>query len=92
MKDNLKDEFGNIHPAIRANYSATVELYFHFLGVRYELSSLGLGFASLRDELVTDSSEGEIETIISGKVSRWKIRLTTPLDGSNKRFELEGVG
>ena len=92
MKDNLKDEFGNIHPAIRANYSATVELYFHFEGVRYELSSLGPGFASLRDELVADSGEGEIETIISGKVSHWKVRLTSPITGESKQLTFDGIG
>ena len=92
MKDNLKDGFGNIHPAIRANYSATVELYFHFEGVRYELSSLGSGFASLRDDLVADSGEGEIETIISGKVSRWKVRLTSPITGELRQLTFEATG
>jgi hypothetical protein len=92
MQDNLKDEFGNIHPAIRSNYSATVELYFHFDGKRYEIGSLGPGFAHLRDELVADLGEGEIETIISGKVTRWPVRITSPIAGDSTRFTFEGLG
>lgn len=89
---NLRDEFGNIHPAIRANYSATVELYVHYGGKRYEIGSLGPGFAHLRDELSLQAGEGEIETIISGKVTRWPVRITSPIAGESKRFTFEGLG
>ena len=88
---NLRDELGNIHPAIRANYSATVELYLHFERRQYEIGSLGPGFAHPRDELPVESGEGEIETIISGKSSRWKVRFTSPVAGDSKRFTFEAI-
>jgi hypothetical protein len=89
--DNLKDADGNIHPAIRANYSATVELLLHLEGQTIQLGHLGPGFGYLSKQQAIESEFGEIETIISGKSSRWKIRLTSPITGESKRFSFEAV-
>jgi len=89
--DNLKDAEGNIHPAIRANYSATVELLLHLSDRIVKLHGLGPGFAHLFEPESIESEVGEIETIISGKSSRWKVRFTSPITGESKRFTFEAV-
>ena len=73
-------------------FSADVKLHLHVGGERFELGHLGPDFALLGEACPISSNEGEIETIVDNKVSRWPIRITTPLDGSTKRFEFEGVG
>ena len=90
--DNLKDSDGNIHPAIRANYSATVELLLHVENRTVKLHGLGPGFAHfLFERQAIEFEVGEIETIISGKSSRWKIRFTSPITGGSKRFTFDAV-
>ena len=89
--DNLKDAEGNIHPAIRANYSATVELLLHVEGRRIKLGQLGPGFAYLSKLQAIESEVGEIETVISGKSTRWRIRFTSPITGKSKRFTFGSV-
>jgi hypothetical protein len=73
-------------------FSANVKLHLYVAGQRYELSSLGSGSGRLRNEQQLNATEGEIETIVDDKVTRWPIRITSKLDGSTKRFEFEGVG
>ena len=73
-------------------FSADVKLNLHVGGKRFELGHLGPGFALLGNAQAVDATEGEIETIVDEKVTRWPIRITTKLDGSTKRFEFEGLG
>ena len=73
-------------------FSADVKLHLHIGGQRFELGQLGPGLGILRDAQAIDVTEGEIETIVDEKVTRWPIRITTKLDGSTKRFEFEGLG
>jgi hypothetical protein len=73
-------------------FSADVRLNLHIGQRRIELGHLGPGFALLGEAQSIEATEGEIETIVDDKVTRWPIRITSKLDGSTKRFEFEGVG
>ena len=72
-------------------FSADVKLHLFADGQRYELASLGSGTGRFRTEQELSASEGEIETIVDDKVTRWKVRLTSPITGDSKRFEFESV-
>ena len=72
-------------------FSADVELNLHVGNQRFELGHLGPGFALLGDAQSIDATEGEIETIVDKKVSRWKVRFTSPITGESKRFTIEAV-
>ena len=72
-------------------FSADVELNLHVGNQRFELGHLGPGFALLGDAQSIDATEGEIETIVDEKVSRWKVRFTSPITGESKRFTFEAV-
>ena len=72
-------------------FSADVKLHLLANGQRYELASLGSGSGRLRVEQFIDVSEGEIETIVDEKVTRWPVRLTSPITGESKRFTFEAV-
>ena len=72
-------------------FSADVELNLHVASQRYELGHLGPGFALLGQSSDIDASEGELETIIDGKSSRWKIRFTSSITKASKRFTFEAV-
>lgn len=73
-------------------FSAKVELSLYVNGERFELGHLGPGFALLGKAQTIDATEGEVESIVDEKVTRWPIRIKTQLDGSTKRFEFEGLG
>jgi len=73
-------------------FSADVKLNLHIGDQCFKLGQVGPGLAILREVHSIDATEGEIETIVDEKVNRWKVRITTKLDGSTKRFEFEGVG
>lgn len=72
-------------------FSADVKLHLFANGEKYELASLGSGAGRLRTEQVVNATEGEIETIVDAKVTRWKVRLTSPMTGESKRFTFEAV-
>ena len=72
-------------------FSADVKLHLLANGQRYELASLGSGSGRLRVEQFIDVTEGEIETIVDEKVTRWPVRLTSPITGESKRFTFEAV-
>jgi hypothetical protein len=72
-------------------FSADVELNLHVGDQRFELGHLGPGFALFGDAQSIDATEGEIETIIDEKVSRWKVRFTSPITGESRRFTFEAV-
>ena len=52
---------------------------------------LVLTFAILREAQSIDATEGEIETIVDERVSRWRVRFTSPITGESKRFTFESV-
>jgi len=75
-------------------FSADVKLHLYVGQQQYKLGHLGPGFALLGDtqSIDTRNGDGEIETIVDSKVTRWPIRITSELDGSTRRFEFESVG
>jgi len=72
-------------------FSADVQLNLYVQGERYEISHLGFDFAILDQSQILDASEGDLETIIDGKSSRWKVRFTSPITIESKRFTFEAV-
>lgn len=75
-----------------ATFSADVKLHLHVSGRTINLGQLGPGFAILRDSSQSiDATEGEIETIVDGKVSRWPVHITSPITNESKRFTFEAV-
>lgn len=71
------------------NYSADVDLWLFVNNTAYELGQLGPEFAFLRKPTPIDVDEhcrAEIEMIIDGKSRRWRIELTQPITGENRRF------
>ena len=72
-------------------FSANVKLNLYVAGEQFELGQLGPGFAIIRNAQSIDALEGEIETIVDEKVTRWKVRFTSPITTSSKRFTFEAV-
>lgn len=72
-------------------FSADVKLNLYIGDQRYELGQVGPGLGMLREAQSINATEGEIETIVDEKVTRWKVRFTSPITGESKRFEFEGV-
>jgi len=79
-------------PIGNGTFSADVKLHLYVAGERIELGQLGPDFALLRDPQTIDIAEGEIETIIDEQVSRWPIRITSPITSDSRRFTFEAVG
>ena len=79
-------------PIGNGTFSADVKS--HHLRCRraHRLGQLGPDFALLRDPQTIDIPEGEIETIIDEQVSRWPIRITSPITSDSRRFTFEAVG
>ena len=76
---------------VNGTFSANVKLNLYVAGRQIELGQLGPGFAIIRDAQSIDNTEGEIETIVDDKVTRWKIQITSPITGDSKRFTFESV-
>lgn len=72
-------------------FSADVKLNLYTSGNRYELGHLGPDFAILGEPQNIDATEGELETIIDGKSTRWKIRITSPITADERRFTFEAA-
>ena len=72
-------------------FSAEVKLHLHVGTQRFELGQVGPGLAILRNPHSIDATEGEIETIVDKKVSRWKVRFTSPITEESKRFTFEAI-
>ena len=72
-------------------FSADVRLHLFVGEQKFEIASLGPEFAYLRTEHSIDASEGEIETIVDQKTSRWKVRFTSPITNESRRFTFEAV-
>ncbi len=72
-------------------FSANVQLSLYVGDRQIDVASLGPGFAIFRDPQTIDATEGEIETIVDEKVSRWKVKFTSPITGDSKRFTFEAV-
>lgn len=80
-----KSKIGN------GTFSADVKLHLYVDNEQVELGQLGPGFAILRDTQTIDASEGELETIVDKKTTRWKVRFTSPITTASKRFTFEAV-
>jgi len=72
-------------------FSADVQLSLFVENQRIDVASLGPDFAIFREAQLIDAIEGEIETIVDNKVSRWKVRFTSEITGESKRFTFEAV-
>jgi len=72
-------------------FSANVKLSLHIANQRFELGHLGPGFALLGDSQSIEAREGEIESIVDGKVTRWRVRFTSPITAASKRFTFEAI-
>ena len=72
-------------------FSADVALNLYANGKQYEISHLGPDFALLGEARSIDANEGELETVIDGKSSRWKVRFTSPITDESRRFTFEGT-
>ena len=73
-------------------FSADVSLSLFVDNQRFELGHLGPSFALLGQAQSIDATEGGIERIVDKKVTRWPVRLTSPITGESKRFTFEAVG
>jgi len=73
-------------------FSADVKLNLYVGSKRYDLGHLGPGFALLHEAQNIAATEGEIESIIDQKVTRWRVRFTSPITSESRRFGFEGVG
>ena len=72
-------------------FSADVKLHLFVGGRQVELGQLGPGFALLRDAQDISATDGELETVIDGKSTRWKVRITSPITNASRRFSFEAV-
>ncbi|MGB6044167.1 MAG: hypothetical protein WBF93_13490 [Pirellulales bacterium] len=72
-------------------FSADVKLHLYTDDGQFELGQLGPDFALLRSAREIFAQEGELETIIDGKSSRWKVRITSPITIASRRFTFEAV-
>lgn len=72
-------------------FSADVKLHLFAGGKRIELGHLGPDFAILGEAQEISASKGELETVIDGKSSRWKVRITSPITTASRRFTFEAV-
>ncbi len=72
-------------------FSADVKLSLYISGQRFELGHLGPGFALFGEVQSIAATEGEIESIVDGKITRWPVRITSPTTSASKRFTFEAV-
>lgn len=76
--------------AIRT-FSAEVILHLYVDQEKIVLGQLGPDFAIFREPKTIEARQGELETVIDGKSSRWKVRFTSPITSESKRFTFEAV-
>jgi len=72
-------------------FSANVKLNLYVAGERFELGQLGPGFAIIREAQSIDATEGEVESVVDDKITRWKVRITSPITADSKRITFEAV-
>ena len=70
-------------------FSADVRLHLYADELRIELGHLGPDFAMLGTAQDIIATQGELETVIDGKSSRWPIRITSPITSASRRFTFE---
>ncbi len=88
---NSKSYTEDVNLTLNTNgtFSANIKLHLYVNGERIVLGQLGPGFAILRDKQSITATEGEIETVIDDKVTRWPIRITSEIQGDSKRFAFD---
>lgn len=72
-------------------FSADVKLHLYVGNDQFELGHLGPDFALLGTARDIGATEGELETIIDGKSSRCKVRITSPITSKSRRFTFEDL-
>jgi len=72
-------------------FSANVRLNLYVNGRQYDVGSLGPGFGYLRNPQDILEPEGELETRVDDKVTRWPVRITSPITSASKRFTFESM-
>jgi hypothetical protein len=72
-------------------FSANVRLNLYVNGQQYDVGSLGPGFGYLRNAHDISETEGELETRVDEKTTRWPVRITSPITTASKRFTFEAV-
>ena len=72
-------------------FSADVKLNLYAGNQQFELGHLGPGFALLGEASNIDTKEGELETVIDGKSTRWKVRITSSINTATRRFTFEAA-
>ena len=75
----------------QGTFSADVKLHLYVNGERVAIGQLGPDFGIFREPMSFTASDGELETVIDGNSSRWKIRFTSPVTSESKRFTFEAV-
>jgi hypothetical protein len=72
-------------------FSADVKLHLYVDDEKFEIGQLGPDFAIFREPKTIHASHGELETVIDGMSSRWKIRFTSPPASESRKFTFESV-
>lgn len=75
----------------KGTFSAEVKLHLYVAEEKIEVGQLGPDFEILRNPKSIDASHGELETVIDGNSSRWKVRFTSPITSESKKFTFEAV-
>jgi len=72
-------------------FSADVRLHLLIGEQQFDVGSLGSGFGYLRNPQDILETQGELETSVDGKVTRWRVRFTSPITAASKRFTFEAI-
>ena len=72
-----------------ASYSAHVDMHLLLGDRRMSLCQLGPDFAILAESIFLPPTDGQIELVVDGNVSRWGVRLNEGLSVENRRFRFQ---
>ena len=72
-------------------FSADVKLHLYVTDEKREVGQLGSDFGIFREPKTIHVSHGELETVIDGKSTRWKIRFTDAIATESRKFAFEAV-
>jgi len=75
----------------KANGTFSADVKLHLYVDDEKIGQLGPDFAIFREPKTIHASNGELETVIDGKSSRWKIRFTGPPTSESRKFTFEAV-
>ncbi len=72
-------------------FSADVKLHLYVTDEKLEVGKLGPDFAIFREPKTIHISHGELESVIDGKSTRWKIRFAGAIATKSRKFTFETV-